>query len=201
MLILGPTVVSTPEQHAESAEYDASDVDRLVRETEQEYDGRDTIAFVGEVGAGKTVVAALVRHTLSTRWVPRSRGRWEAQMVSGHDEINETIRRMKRGSFPPPTLKGDYPRLKINIHRMKGMPATLEMVLRDMSGEDYSGRLSKSNDDDNNGDIDEQVVEMLKGDGAYLVHATKYVLMIDCEGIDEWETDKPRAVNAIRLSS
>ncbi len=194
MLILGPTAVSTPEPHAESAEYDSSDIDRLIRDTRQEYEGRDTIAFVGEVGAGKTVVAALVKHTLSTRWVPRSRGKWEAQMVSGHDEINKTIRRMKRGSFPPPTMKNDYPSLKINIHRMKGMTTKIEMVLRDMSGEDYSGHLSESVD----ADIDGQVVEMLQGDGAYLIHATKYVLMIDCEGIDEWDTDEPKAVNAMK---
>ncbi len=221
MPILDPTAVSTPEQHAEGAEHGASSVDSLIRETLrllgavagavrrassvdsliretlQEYDGRDTIAFVGDVGAGKTVVAALVTHTLSTRWVPRSRGRWDAQTVSGHDEINETIRRMKRGSFPPPTVKNDYPSLRINIHRMKGMSATLEMVLRDMPGEDCSGHLSESADDDD--DIDGQVAEMLNSNGAYLVHATKYVLMIDCEGIGDWDTDKPKAVNAIKM--
>ena len=189
--------MSTPEQHAEGAECGASSVDSLIRETLQEYDGRDTIAFVGDAGAGRTVVAALVKHTLSTRWVPRSRGRWEAQTVSGHDEINETIRRMRRGSFPSPTMKSDYPSLKINIHRMKGMPATLEMVLRDMPGEDCSGHLSESADDDD--DIDGQVAEMLNSNGAYLVHATKYVLMIDCEGIGDWDTGKPKAVNAIKM--
>ena len=197
MPILDPTAVSTPEQHAEGAEHGASSVDSLIRETLREYDGRDTIAFVGDVGAGKTVVAALVKHTLSTRWVPRSRGKWEAQTVSGHDEINETIRRMRRGLFPPPTMKNDYPSLKINIHRMKGMPATLEMVLRDMPGEDCSGHLSEPADDDD--DIDGQVAEMLSSNGAHLVHATKYVLMIDCEGIGDWDTDKPKAVNAIKM--
>ena len=195
MQILCPAIVSAPEQHAEgSAAYDAADVDQFIRETKQQYDGRETIAFVGEVGAGKTVVAALVKHTLSTRWVPRSKGRWEAQMVSGHDEINETIRRMKRGAFPPATMKDEYPSLMINIHRMKGMPGMVEIVLRDMSGEDYAGHLSESD----SGGIDGQLAEMLKGNGAYLVHATKYVLMIDCEGIDEWETDEPKAVNAIK---
>ena len=182
-------------QHGEEgAEYGVSDVNRLIRETKRQYDGRDTIAFVGEVGAGKTVVAAFVKHTLSTRWVPRSGGRWEAQMVSGHDEMNETIRRMKRGSFPPATMKDSYPSLKINIHRMKGEPAKIEMVLRDMSGEDYSGHLTESADDD----IDGKVVEMLKGNGSYLVHATKYILMINCEGALDWDTDKPKAVNAIK---
>ena len=187
--------MSTPDQDAEeSAEHNASSVDRLIYKTKQQYDGKNTIAFVGQVGAGKTVVAAFVKHTLSTRWVPRSKGKWEAQMVSGHDEMNETIRCMKRGSFPPATMKDNYPRLEINIHRMKGIPAKIEMVLRDMSGEDYSGHLSESADDD----TDRQMVNMLKGHGAYLIHATRYVLMIDCEGIDDWDTDKPKAVNAIK---
>ena len=58
------------------------EVDRLLHETEPQ--GTDkTIAFLGEVGAGKTVVAALLKHTLSTKWVPGSNGRWDALTVSG----------------------------------------------------------------------------------------------------------------------
>lgn len=173
----------------------AAEVDRLVRETRPGPDDGITVAFLGEVGSGRTVVAALVKHTLSTRWVQGNGGWWDALMVSGHDEINSTIRDMKSGLFPPPTVKDGYPVLRMELHRMKGPPSKIGLVLRDISGENYFERLSRSPP---LSDIDGLLAELLKGDGAYIAHAAKYVLMIDCEKSDGWDTDEPRAVNMLR---
>lgn len=170
------------------------EVDRLIHETHPPPDVDRTIAFLGEVGAGKTVVATLLKHTLSTKWVPGSNGRWDALMVSGHDEINETIRSMKGGLFPSPTVKGDYPSLRIDLHRMKDAPSKIGLMLRDISGESYFEHLSGSPP---NG-IDEMLMELLQGNGSYIAHATSYILMISCEDAKDWDTDKPRAVNAIK---
>lgn len=169
------------------------EVDRLINETRQWHGAEKPIAFLGEVGAGKTVVAALLKHTISTRWVPSRKGRWDALMVSGHDEINETIRTMKRGLFPSPTVKDDYPALVIEMHRMQGAASKIGLKLRDISGESYFGYLSGSPPDN----IDDLLIDLLQGGGSYIAHAKAYVLMISCEDADEWETDKPHAVNAI----
>ena len=171
----------------------ATEVDRLARETRPDYDAEKTIAFLGEVGSGKTVVAALLKHTLSTKWVPGSGGRWDSLMVSGHDEINNTIRDMKGGQFPPPTVKDDYPALRIDLHRMKGPPSKIGLILRDISGENYVDYMSESSDID----VDALLLELLKGEGAYIAHATTYVLMIDCEKVNDWDTDGPHAVNML----
>ena len=170
------------------------EVDRLIHETRPPPGVDKTIAFLGEVGAGKTVVAALLKHTLSTKWVPSSNGRWDALIVSGHDEINDTIRSMKVRLFPSPTVKGDYPSLRINLHRMKDAPSKIGLMLRDISGESYFEHLSGSPP---NG-IDEMLMELLQGNGSYIAHATSYILMISCEDEKDWDTDKPRAVNAIK---
>ena len=186
--------VPRPEQPAIGhGEPDVSSVDKLICETRQEYAGRKTIAFLGEAGAGRTVAAALVRHTLSTRWVPRSRRRWEAQAVSGHDEINDMMRRMKRGSFPPDAVKGNCPSLRINMYHMKGMTSKIEMVMRDMPGKDYSDRLAACAP----GSADELVWGLLEGGWSNLVHATQYVLVIDCEDMCGWDADKPGAVSTL----
>lgn len=187
---LGSLPVSESEQ---SGGEEAAEVDRLIRETKPGPNAGSTIAFLGEVGSGKTVVSALLKHTLSTRWVPGSGGQWDALMVSGHDEINDTIRDMKAGRFPPPTVKDDYPALMIDLHRMKGPPSKIRLALRDISGENYFEYLSGSAPHDADGLLS----ELLKGDGAYIVHATTYALMIDCKKVDDWDTDKPRAVNML----
>ncbi len=170
------------------------EADRLIHETQPRPGVDKTVAFLGEVGSGKTVVAALLKHTLSTKWVPFSNGRWDALVVSGHDEINEAIRSMKGGLFPSPTVKGEYPALRIDLHRMKGAPSAIGLALRDVSGHSYFERLSRSLP---NG-IDESLVELLQGDGSYIAHATTYVLVISCEDVDRWDADKPRAINAIK---
>ena len=169
------------------------EVDRLLRETGPQGTGK-TIAFLGEAGAGRTVVAALLKHTLSTKWVPGSNGRWDALTVSGHDEINGAIRGMKGGLFPSPTVKDDYPALRIDLHRMRDAPSKIALMLRGIPGESYFERLSGSPPDG----IDGPLLELLRGDGAYIAHATAYILMISCEDAGEWDTDKPRAVNAIK---
>ena len=178
----------------ESSDEPNPEVDRLIHETKPRPGVDKTVAFLGEVGAGKTVVAALLKHTLSTKWVSGSNGRWDALMVSGHDEINETIRSMKDGLFPSPTVKDDYPALRIDLHRMRDAPSKIGLMLRDISGESYFEHLSGSPPDG----VDELLMELLQGGGSYIAHATAYILMISCEDADKWDTDKPRAVNAIK---
>lgn len=172
---------------------EAAEVDRLICKTRPGPSAGSTIAFLGEVGSGKTVVAALLKHTLSTRWVPGSGGQWDALTVSGHDEINGAIRDMKGGRFPPPTVKDDYPALTIDLHRMKGHPPKIRLALRDISGENYFEYLSGSAPRGADGLLS----ELLNGDGAYIAHATAYALMIDCKRVDDWDTDRPQTVNML----
>lgn len=176
----------------------SADVDDLMNEIRPKKD-REIVAFLGSAGAGRTVVAALVKHTLSTVWVPQSRGLWEARAESGHDEINAAIREMKRGRFPSVAAKSSYPPLKIGIYRTKGYVSRFEMTIRGKPGEeDCFERWGMQGDDV---DASEMVASMLKGGCSDIVHATRYVLMIDCAGTGGWNEAKSRvdsALNAIR---
>jgi len=186
--------ISTGDSAEGGSDEAAANTDRLIRETRERYEGRDVTALLGTTGAGKTVATALIKHTLSARWIPNSRGRWEAQMDSGHDDVNKIIRKMQEGYFPSPALKDSCPSLAISIHRMTSGPRIIELVLHGMSGENYRDYLTEPG----SANVDEMLSDLLAGDGAYIAHATKYVLMIDCEEADHWDTDKPQAVNMLK---
>ena len=151
----------------------------------KEYEDKHTIAFLGQVSSGKTVMAALVKHTLAKLWIPSTNGKWEAVSRSGQDEINEIIRKMKKGIFPSPTPSENYPKLVIDIVRMEGLPIKLELVLHDMSGENYADLLTSSS----YSSVNDRLAAMFLKNADYLVFAKKYVIMIDCDQKDDWDTD------------
>ena len=161
-------------------------LEQLIEKTRTEFqDGQNRVAFLGEVSSGKTVVAALFNYTLSKSWIPKTNGKWEAVPVSGQDEINDIVRKMKKGEFAPATLSENYPKLVVGIYNMEGTPTKYELTLHDMSGENYSEYLT----DPAYGSIQERLSEILSNNGAYLAYAKKYVIMIDCEKRKEWDTD------------
>ena len=156
---------------------------QLIEKTRSEYNEKSNVAFLGKVSSGKTVVAALLKHTLSKYWIPNSK--WEMVPSSGYDEINEILRNMKKGSFPSATPKENYPKLVLDLYHMEGKPIKFELTLHDMSGENYSNLLT----DTSYSNIDERLTDILSGDGVYLAYAKQYIILIDCEEKGEWETD------------
>lgn len=152
------------------------------------------VAFLGPAGSGRTVVAALVKHTLSTAWVPQSRGRWDARTECGHDEINSAIRELRQGRFPPSSAKGAYPPLKISMYRMKKYPSKFKMTIRDTQGEDYYGRLSAHGNGDG---INGLITHLLEGNRSYIVYATRYILIIDCAKAEWQDAAMSQAANAL----
>ena len=179
------------ERHGKSTT--SADVDRMMQGAKPRAD-RETVVFLGPASSGKAVVAALVKHTLSTAWVSQSGGVWEARTESGHDEIDDAIREIKQGRFPPAATKDTYPSLKIGIYRMKGHPLNTVMTIRDTPEEDYYGKLAVHKDSD---DIDGLIAHMLTGSGAHIVHATKYVLMIDCAKTGWQGANVSQAINTL----
>lgn len=159
-------------------------LEQLIEKTRPQFTEKNIVAFLGEVSSGKTVVSALLKYTLSTSWIPKSNGKWEAVVSSGYDEINEIIREMKKGVFPSATPKKNYPKLVIDVYSMEGKPVKIELALHDMSGENYASLLSKPYTDEEG-----RLIDILSTDGAYLAYAKKYVIMIDCEKKSLWDTD------------
>jgi len=166
---------------------------QLIEKTRPEYqDGKETVAFLGEVSSGKTVISAFLKYILSTSWIPKSKGRWEAVVSSGHDKINEIIRKMKNGTFPPPTPKKDYPKLVIDVYNMEGKPLKIELVLHDVSGENHVDLLTNPYNSE-----EERLIAILSGPGAYIAYAKRYVIMIDCAKKKDWDTDPAKVARMI----
>jgi len=160
-------------------------LEQLIDRRRTEYQDKNRVAFIGKVSSGKTVTAALLKYTLSKLWIPKTNGKWESVTSSGYDEINEILREMKKGEFPSATLRENYPKLVLDIFNMEGQPTKFELILHDMSGENYSDLLTSSS----YASIDDRLLEILSGDGAYLAFAKKYVIMLDCEEKEDWDTD------------
>ncbi len=172
---------------------DVKQLNQLIEKTRALYqDGKETVAFLGEVSSGKTVISALLKHTLVTSWIPKSKGKWEAVASSGHDSINEIIREMKKGNFPSPTPKKEYPKLAVDVFNMEGKPLKIELVLHDISGENYTDRLTEQFDSE-----EERLHNILSSPGDYLAFAKRYIILIDCEKKVDWDTDPAKVARMI----
>lgn len=156
---------------------------QIIERTRPEYDGKENVAFLGKVSSGKTVVAALLKHTLAKYWIPNSK--WEMVPNSGYDEINEILRNMKKGIFASATPRGNCPKLVLDLYHMEGKPIKFELILHDMSGENYSYLLT----DTLYSNMDEQLTDILSGAGAYLAYAKQYIILIDCKEKEDWDAD------------
>ena len=165
---------------------------QLINETMPRYQDKNIVSFLGKVSSGKTVSAALLKHTLSKFWIPDSKGKWEAVVSSGYDEINAILLQMKNGMFPSATPKENYPKLVIDIYNMQGKPVKKELVLHDMSGENYIDLLTTSNLD-----AKERLAEILSGDGAYIAYAKKYAIMIDCKEKENWDLNNAKVAHML----
>ena len=158
------------------------------RIAEMRPDGKDSkvVAFIGDSGCGKTVVSALLKHALSKHFIPNSKGEWEAVPSSGYEFINSVISEMKKGKFPDQTLEEDYPKLIIDVYHTKGNTTKIKLVLRDMSGENYTKLLSTENPN-----FEEQINALLDDPekNVYIIFAKIYVILIDCSQKDDWDAD------------
>ena len=167
-------------------------LEEMIKKTSEEYRDRDSVALIGNTDAGKTVVLALLKHTLAKSWIPNTNGKWEATVHEGA-VINQIIRDMEGGKFPSPTPEKNFPNVTIDIFNMRGRPVKFELMLHDISGESYSEFMT-----DSYGSIDERLAKILSTGASYLAHAKKYLIIIDCTEIFEWDTDKPLASAMIR---
>lgn len=165
---------------------------KLIEKTLLEFKDKNIIAFLGQVGSGKTVVGAVFKYHLVKVWIPASKGDWESTSVKGGEAFNEIIRNMKQGIFTDSTPENNYPTLLIDVYSMQGKPVKTQLALHDMSGETYMKLLNKEYDDE------ERLIKILSGDGRYLAHAQHYVIMIDCEGYDNWDDDISHVATLIR---
>jgi len=155
------------------------------------FKNKKVVAFLGQSGCGKTVVSALFRHALAKYFIPKSKGKWEAVPSSGYEYISSVLDDMKKGNFPDRTLEKEHPKLIIDIYHMLVTPTKTELVLRDMSGENYTNLLSTETPD-----FDQQMYDLLESPerNAHLIFAKMYVIMIDCSEKNSWDTD-PAHVN------
>ena len=164
-----------------------SNLSNLIVKTAEEYRDTEIIAFLGIPNSGKTIVTALLGHTLNKSFIPNSKGKWDVVYTSGYDEINEIIQGISNGVFPPATFPDDYPDLTIEIHGMEGRPTVFDLEFLDISEEDYRKFIAADDFD-----LNKKLKNILSNDSRYIPFAKKYIILINCEEKEKWIGDGAR---------
>ena len=152
----------------------------------QEYSGRDVIAFVGQAGSGRTVVAALLQHTLATYWDPKFTEVY-GSVIRGRMALDNAMAGMRNGMYPGETLRDGRPEIRIRLRNLRRDPGEWEITIDGARGEGAVGLLAA-------GAPPGRVLEAGMG---HLLLAAKYVLVVDCTGRGTWDGDGPMAAAAV----
>lgn len=180
-------------------------LDDLLSKASSKLHDENIITLLGEPDAGKTVASALLKHALFDKFIPLHRGRFEAIVSRGSEEIDEILKEMKIDCvFPPATTRVDAPRVELEIYKMNGEGAgKSRLMLQDSSGESYMDLLRREFDDskqrleailthnNENGDV---------GPLAPYVFSKVYLLVIECaKNRSHWDVrHSSSAVHALR---
>ncbi len=177
---------------------------KLLEVAKQQLKDKNIVAFIGESYCGKTVVSALLKFTLSNYFVPKSNGEFEAEVTKGNNIISSIIKRMMHhGFFPPHTLPYHKSPIMIDIYNTSGFGGKIELILRDMSGEDYEDYLTTEYEN-----ADDRISDLLsegKADGesysplSHLIFSKIYVILVDCSKYNEWITEQSNYALMIRV--
>ena len=183
------------------------ELESLLENSRNDLHDRNLVSFLGEVKSGKTVVSALLKHALFNYFIPNSKGKYEGIVSGGQDIINHTLGDMiKDGLFPPSTWPIDRRVVSLDVFTTKGKgPGKVELILRDMSGEDFVDLLTREYTQP-----EERLQDILTfnkddaepyGPLAHLVFAKMYVILIDCSKNKTWNHEQSYAagvINALR---
>ena len=100
------------------------------------------IAFLGNPKTGKTIHSALIQDAATNYLRQASNDEYYGFVTEGDDAIYEIIDLLNNGNYPPPTLRSNTTKIKIQINSTKTSDYT-NLYLQDMSGEHSRDYLEK----------------------------------------------------------
>lgn len=157
------------------------EADGEVRAMREEHDRMCEVAFLGNAGSGKTVVAALLVDCMATYW---SGGNQIVGPVimRGERRINDAINDLMNHKYPPAAKEGDPPTM-IRINGSRGPSGSGSITLHGVQGGGLVKRIADSEDEGS-------IWDLVRGEGQeHLLFAKKYVIAVDCSEMGVWDTD------------
>ena len=161
------------------------------------------IAFLGNPKTGKTIHSALIQDAATNYLRQASNDEYYGFVTEGDDAIYEIIDLLNNGNYPPPTLRSNTTKIKIQINSTKTSDYT-NLYLQDMSGEhsrDYlekeilHGQELKRVEDILNQDTSS---ENAYGEISHLVIADVYIILINCEEYENWPSRQLKIATMIK---
>lgn len=157
---------------------------------------QNTVAFVGNPGSGKTVLATLLKDAIFQYFGNQYADEFGINLIKGSDVLEETEQYIfEKKVFPPETDPGTQSELIFEIARKGPLGKKITIRIHDMSGDDYkkvflgTDILPKTRL--NNILTDKEKTETY-GSLSFLIFAKLYVILIDCAEFRHWITLQTR---------
>jgi len=168
----------------------------------EDFENKKQVAFLGPPNCGKTVVAVLMKDAVFA-YYQKEHPDVKFNVVKGNDFLVSAEENMfSNGDFPikTPTLNPDE--VVFQIKEENAIGDGVELVIRDMSGEDYESAFLGQ--DMEPGLRVEHILNLGRakqfyGPISYCLFSNMYVILIDCTEFSRWRTIQTR--NAQLLNS
>ena len=180
----------------------ARDPNPMLQAATTTYANSKQIAIIGPPNAGKTVIAGLLYDSIVNKFLPTHKT-YRLQVENGLDFLQRTMLNLKKGEFPAKTPADEINKVEMILRQDVGTGGKIEIKLHDVVGETYEElyiqELPKN----------ERLFRTLEkgkqkgqtyGDMAFLIFAKLYVVLVDCEKVNDWAKisyDNVKLVNTI----
>lgn len=180
----------------------ARDPTPLLAEATKVYEPQRLIAILGLPKSGKTVIAALLHHSIVTKFLPEHET-YRLRINSGVDFLKKTTLSLKKGEFPEKTPESEINKVEMILTQEVASGKPTELKLYDIAGEVYE-KLFK-----NELPTPELLYRTLThekvkteafGPMSFVIFCRMYVFLIDCEQFENWDAisyENVKILNAI----
>jgi len=174
----------------------------MLQAATQAYANSKQIAIIGPPKAGKTVIAGLLYDSIVNKFLP-THSTYRLQVENGLDFLQRTMLNLKKGEFPAKTPADEINKVEMILSQDVGTGGKIEIKLHDVVGETYEELYIQELPQN------ERLFRTLEkgkqkgqpyGDTAFLIFAKLYVVLVDCEKINDWPKvsyDNVKLVNTI----
>lgn len=180
----------------------ARDPTPLLTEATKVYEQQRLIAILGLPKSGKTVIAALLHHSIVTKFLP-DHETYRLRINSGVDFLKKTTLSLKKGEFPEKTPESEINKVEMILTQEVASGHPIELKLYDIAGEVYE-KIFK-----NELPMSELLYRTLTyekvkteafGPLSFVIFCRMYVFLIDCEQFENWDAisyENVKILNAI----
>ncbi len=179
-------------------------LNNILPKAAEAYQDRNYVSVLGLSGVGKTVLVTLLSNALDNYFLDKYTD-ITANIASGKPFLEKCENSMLDGEFPSRTQFLTKDEIVIEMDRKGATGSPTKIRFPDISGEDFENLMLGEEKTGVKRTL--QVLDAVKakgkthGDMSYIIYADLYLILLDCNKLDEWEkmaTKHAMALTTIR---